>query len=88
MIKKEKFLPALVTGFSLAVLSIVPVIQIATCCLFAPLAGMLGFNMYYLQMKNREEFKLKNSDGFHIGILIGLISGFLNRFSIIINFRI
>lgn len=76
MIKKEKFLPALVTGFSLAVLSIVPVIQIATCCLLAPLAGMLGINMYYLQMKNREGFKLNNSDGFQMGFLIGLISGF------------
>ncbi|MFN4111280.1 MAG: hypothetical protein ACK4G1_03335 [Ignavibacteria bacterium] len=76
MIKKEKFLPALVTGFSLAVLSIVPVIQVATCCLLAPLAGMFGLNMYYLQMKNREGFKLQNSDGFQMGILIGLISGF------------
>ncbi len=76
MIKKEKFLPALVSGFSLAVISIVPIIQVATCCLFAPLAGMIGFNMYYLQVKNREGFKLKNSDGFHIGILIGIISGF------------
>lgn len=76
MFSKEKFLPALVTGFSLAVLSIVPVIQIATCCLLAPLAGILSSNMYYLQMKNREHFKLKNSDAFHLGILIGIISGF------------
>lgn len=76
MIKKEKLLPSLVTGFSLAVFSIIPVIQITTCCLLAPLAGMLGMNMYYLQMKNREGFKLQNSDGFQMGILIGLISGF------------
>lgn len=76
MIKKEKLLPALVTGFSLAVLSIVPIIQVATCCLLAPLAGMFGLNMYYLQMKNKEGFKLQNSDGLQMGFLIGLISGF------------
>lgn len=76
MIKKEKFLPALVTGFSLAVLSLVPIIQVATCCLLAPIAGILGINMYYLQMKNQEGFKLKNSDGLHMGFMIGIISGF------------
>ncbi len=76
MFKKEKFLPALVTGFSLAVLSLVPIIQAASCCLLAPIAGILSINMYYLQMKNREGFKLKNSDGLHIGIMIGIISGF------------
>ncbi|MCX8056846.1 MAG: hypothetical protein N3F03_04460 [Ignavibacteria bacterium] len=76
MIRKEKFLPALVTGFSLAVISIVPILQVATCCLFAPLAGMFGLNMYYIQMKSKEGFKLQNSDGFQIGFLIGIISGF------------
>lgn len=76
MIQRERFLPALVTGFSLAVLSVVPIIQAVSCCLLAPLAGMFGLNMYYLQMKNREEFTLKNSDGFKMGFLIGLISGF------------
>ncbi len=74
--KKEKFLPTLVAGFSLAVLSVVPVIQMATCCLLAPLAGILGTNLYYLQMKNNPEFKIEKSDGFQIGLLIGVISGF------------
>lgn len=76
MIKKEKFLPALVTGFSLAVLSIVPVIQVATCCILAPLAGMFGVNLFYLQMKNNEGFELKPQDGFQIGLMVGIISGF------------
>ncbi len=74
--RKEKFLPALVAGFSLAVLSVVPLIQLATCCLLAPIAGIFGVNLFYLQMKNNPEFKIEKSDGFQIGILIGLISGF------------
>jgi hypothetical protein len=72
---KEKFLPTLVAGFSLAVLSVVPVIQIATCCLLAPLAGIFGVNLYYIQMKNNPEFKIEKSDGLQIGLLVGLISG-------------
>ena len=74
--RKEKFLPALVAGFSLAVLSVVPIIQLATCCLLAPLAGIFGVNLYYLQMKKDPEFRLEKSDGFQIGLLIGVISGF------------
>lgn len=74
--RKEKFLPALVAGFSLAVLSVVPIIQLATCCLLAPLAGIFGVNLYYLQMKKDPEFRIEKSDGFQIGLLIGVISGF------------
>lgn len=74
--RKEKFLPALVAGFSLAVLSVVPIIQLATCCLLAPLAGIFGVNLYYLQMKKYPEFRIEKSDGFQIGLLIGVISGF------------
>ncbi len=76
MFKKEKFFPALVVGFSLAVLSLVPIIQITSCCLLAPLAGIIGINLYYLQMKNIENFKLQSSDGVQIGILTGIITGF------------
>ncbi|MEJ5305086.1 MAG: hypothetical protein WHV63_03995 [Ignavibacteria bacterium] len=74
--RKEKFLPSLVAGFSLAVLSVVPIIQITTCCLLAPLAGLFSVNLFYLQMKKHPEFNIEKSDGFQIGILIGFISGF------------
>lgn len=73
---KKRFLPALVTGFIVAVLSIIPILQVATCCLFAPLAGFFGINMFYLQTKESDEFKLRSADGISMGLLIGLISGF------------
>lgn len=73
---KNRFLPALVTGFIVAVLSIIPILQVATCCLFAPLAGFFGINMFYLQIKNAQEYKLKATDGISMGLMIGLVSGF------------
>lgn len=75
---EKKLLPALVAGFSLAVLSVVPIIQLTTCCLLAPLAGFIGINLFYIQKKNEPNFKLQISDGIHIGILIGIISGFFS----------
>jgi len=74
--RKEKLLPSLVAGFSLAVLSVVPIIQLVSCCLLAPLAGIFGVNLFYLQMRKDPEFKIEKSDGFQIGLLIGVISGF------------
>jgi len=73
---KKKFLPALVTGFSLAVISIIPLLQIGTCCLFAPIAGIVAITLFHMQIKNLAEFQLKRSDGISIGIMVGIIAGF------------
>lgn len=73
---KLKFLPALVTGFSIAVISIIPILQVGTCCLFAPIAGLLAVTLYHMQIKNYTNIQLQKSDGISIGIMVGIVGGF------------
>jgi len=73
--QSKRFLPALVCGFGVAVISIIPIIQAMSCCLFTPLAGGLGVYLVFKQSHLDEGFRLKSSEAMIMGLLIGLISG-------------
>ncbi|MBU2444270.1 MAG: hypothetical protein KJ666_01685 [Bacteroidetes bacterium] len=76
--QNKRILPALVCGFGVAVISIVPVVQAMNCCVFVPLAGGLGVYLVFKQSRSDEGFKLKSSEAMIMGLLIGLVSGFFD----------
>jgi len=73
--QSKRLLPALVCGFGVAVISIIPIIQAMNCCVFTPLAGGLGVYLVFKQSHGDEGFRLQTSEAMIMGLLIGLISG-------------
>jgi hypothetical protein len=73
--QNRRILPALVCGFGVAVISIVPVMQAMNCCMFVPLAGGLGVYLVFRQSRFDEGFTLNTSEALIMGLLIGLVSG-------------
>jgi hypothetical protein len=66
----KKILPTIVTGFSAAVLSTVPVLKGLSCCLLVPLASVFAL---FLDMKANKNFdKIILSKAILYGFLTGL----------------
>lgn len=77
---KERFLTSLISGFSIAVISVIPILQIGTCCLFAPLIGTFAVFLFNSQVEKKYNYTIKNFDGIIMGLMIGLIAGIFESF--------
>ncbi len=73
---QNKFLPVLVCGFGAAVLSTIPGLKSASCCLFVPLAAALSLVLHQKMNKPEEPYKtgIALLFGFLTGIVIALFS--------------
>ncbi|MEO8399058.1 MAG: hypothetical protein ABI550_04485 [Ignavibacteriaceae bacterium] len=81
----KKYSPAIVCGFGAAVLTIVPGIRAAGCCLFVPLAASLSLFLYKKINKSSENISTNNA------LLFGLFTGlsaalFATLFDLIITY--
>lgn len=68
----NRYLPALVTGFAAAVLSVVPIVKSFTCCLIIPFAAYLALVLD--QRANRKYEHISPGHAVFIGIFTGLFA--------------
>ncbi len=80
----KKILPALVPGFAVGVLQIVPLLKSFACCLLIPLAGFFSVTLY--QKSTGSENKIGISKGIVLGLLTGVFAAvFTSLFEIFIT---
>lgn len=75
---KNYFLPALVTGFSVAVLTTVIGMQFLTCCLILPIASAIAVLLY--QKNNKLSIPLQLKEAVIIGLFCGIIAALFSTF--------
>lgn len=81
----RKYIPALITGFSAAVLSIVPVIKSFSCCLIIPVAAI--FALFLDSRVNRSFEKIQIGKAVLFGFITGLYATiFITLFDSLITF--
>ncbi len=82
---KRKLLPSLAAGFAAAVLSTIPGIKNASCCLLIPAASVFSLFLY-IKMNNITE-KIKTGEGIYFGFMTGIFGAvFTTLFEIMITF--
>jgi hypothetical protein len=82
----NKFLlPALVCGFSTAVLTTIPGLESIACCLLIPVAAFIAVRLY--KRSNPELTKLKTGNGVLLGLFTGIVAAlFASVFEILLTY--
>lgn len=84
-LNNSKVLPTLAAGFAASVLSTVPGLKNAACCLFIPLATVFAIFLY--KKINRTDEKIKTGEAILFGFMTGIFGAlFSTLFEIIITF--
>lgn len=82
---KRKLLPPLAAGFAAAVLSTIPGIKNAACCLIVPAASVFAIFLY-IKMNNITE-KIRTGEGIYFGFMTGILGAlFATLFELMITF--
>lgn len=68
----KKYSPALVTGFAVAVLSLIPVFKVLACCFLVPAASFFAL-FFYLKINPGTE-KIKFEEAMIFGLLTGVVA--------------
>ncbi len=78
-------LPALVCGFSTAVLTTIPGLESIACCLLIPVAAFIAVRLY--KRSNPELTKLKTGNGVLLGLFTGIVAAlFASVFEILLTY--
>jgi hypothetical protein len=81
----KKYLPALVCGFGVSVLTTIPGFESFACFLLVPIAAIISVRLY--KKTNTELFQLRTGTGVMLGLLTGLFAaGFASIFEVVITY--